>query len=77
MIVITNRSQNKSYNKMGYAIDQSVQVKSILDEDDADLISDVGYKNEVINLSDDELLANIQHLQNENNIKRQSVCSIK
>ena len=34
-----------------------------------DLFSDTGYKNELIELSDEQLLANIQQLQNENNIK--------
>ena len=37
-----------------------------------DLIGDSGYKNEEINLTDDQLLANIQQLQNENNIKPSS-----
>ena len=34
-----------------------------------DLDSDTGYKNEMVELSDDQLLRNIQQLQNENNIK--------
>lgn len=34
-----------------------------------DLFNDTGYKNELIELSDEQLLANIQQLQNENNIK--------
>ena len=38
-----------------------------IDDDD---VSDSGYKNEEINLTDDQLLANIQQLQNENNIKQ-------
>ena len=34
-----------------------------------DLDDDTGYKNEVVELSDEQLLKNIQELQNENNIK--------
>ena len=34
-----------------------------------DLDSDTGYKNEMVELSDEQLLKNIQQLQNENNIK--------
>ena len=34
-----------------------------------DLFNDTGYKNELVELSDEQLLANIQQLQNENNIK--------
>ena len=37
---------------------------------DSDSFSDSGYKNEEIYLSDEQLLANIQRLQNENNIKQ-------
>ena len=33
------------------------------------LMNDTGYKNEVIDLSDEQLLANIQALQSQNNIK--------
>ena len=34
-----------------------------------DLLNDTGYKNEAIELSDEQLLRNIQNLQNQNNIK--------
>ena len=34
-----------------------------------DLFNDTGYKNELVELSDEQLLQNIQQLQNENNIK--------
>ena len=37
-----------------------------------DLDDDIGYKNEMLELSDDQLLKNIQRLQNENNIKMSS-----
>ena len=37
---------------------------------DLDELNDSGYKNEEIYLTDDQLLANIQQLQNENNIKQ-------
>lgn len=37
-----------------------------------DLFNDTGYKNELVELSDEQLLANIQQLQNENNIKMSS-----
>ena len=42
---------------------------SVADIED-DIIGDSGYKNEEINLTDAQLLANIQQLQNENNIKQ-------
>ena len=41
-----------------------------LDMFDDDAAGDSGYKNEEIYLTDDQLLANIQQLQNENNIKQ-------
>ena len=37
-----------------------------------DSINDTGYKNELVELSDEQLLKNIQQLQNENNIKSSS-----
>ncbi len=37
--------------------------------DENDFASDTGYKNELVELSDDQLLHNIQKLQSENNIK--------
>ena len=53
----------------GNEMDIGIQMKSRLDEDEADLLSDTGYKNELVELSDEQLLQNIQQLQNENNIK--------
>ena len=38
-------------------------------DDEIDLDNDTGYKNELVELSDEQLLQNIQRLQNENNIK--------
>ena len=38
-------------------------------EDDADTTDDLGYKNEQVQLSDEQLLKNIRALQNKNNIK--------
>ena len=35
-----------------------------------DLDDDIGYKNEMLELSDDQLLKNIQKIQNESNIKQ-------
>lgn len=40
--------------------------------DENDFASDTGYKNELVELSDDQLLHNIQKLQGENNIKQSS-----
>lgn len=55
---------------VGYRRDLGVQEeKEQLLLDSYDEINDIGYKNEVIQLSDDQLLKNIQELQSENNIK--------
>lgn len=40
-----------------------------LEYDDIDELSDIGYKNELVELSDEKLLSNIQALQRQNNIK--------
>ena len=45
------------------------QLAAAIDPDD-EQYGDSGYKNEEINLTDSQLLANIQQLQNENNIKQ-------
>ena len=37
--------------------------------EDLNNVDDTGYKNELVELSDEQLLQNIQQLQNENNIK--------
>lgn len=55
---------------VGYRRDIGVQEeKEQLSLDSYDEINDIGYKNEVVQLSDDQLLKNIQELQSENNIK--------
>lgn len=52
------------------SVDKQVAM-DIFDEqmDILDITNDIGYKNEEIGLSDDDLLANIQKIQSENNIK--------
>ncbi len=55
---------------VGYRRDLGVQEeKEQLSLESYDEINDIGYKNEVVQLSDDQLLKNIQELQSENNIK--------
>ena len=61
--------RKKSFDFQGNEIDQGIQMKGFFDEDEADLLSDIGYKNELIDLTDEQLLQNIQQLQNESNIK--------
>ena len=56
--------------KVGYIRDIGVQEeKEQLTMASYDDVSDIGYKNEVVSLSDEQLLKNIQELQSENNIK--------
>lgn len=65
------------YDKISYIRDlgkkKANQQMGILAEDEfgevLDLDSDTGYKNEMVELSDEQLLRNIQQLQNDNNIK--------
>ncbi len=65
------------YDKISYIRDlgkkKANQQMGILAEDEfgevLDLDSDTGYKNEMVELSDEQILKNIQQLQNENNIK--------
>ncbi len=65
------------YDKISYIRDvgkrKQDQQMGILAEDEfgeiLDLENDTGYKNELVELSDEQLLKNIQQLQNENNIK--------
>ena len=45
------------------------QIRLAVTEDEIDLVEDTGYKNEAIELTDDQLLENIRAIQNENNIK--------
>lgn len=68
------------HDKISYIRDLGIQPKPqeqqmVLDmpESDSDFydpLSDTGYKNEALELSDEQLLRNIQKLQSENNIKR-------
>ena len=45
------------------------KMRIAITDDEVDLLSDTGYKNETIELTDAQLLKNIQAIQNENNIK--------
>ena len=51
---------------------ENIQATLDSDEFDDNYIYDIGYKNERISLSDDQLLANIRRIQQENNIKTSS-----
>ena len=51
---------------------ENIQATLDGDEFDDNYIYDIGYKNERISLSDDQLLANIRRIQQENNIKASS-----
>ena len=55
-------------NASGQDIYEGEQIFNMTD-DDYDLTSDTGYKNEIIELSDDQILRNIHTIQSENNIK--------
>lgn len=64
----------KEYGIDGAVISQGNQmsfqtVGTQLEYDDIDELSDTGYKNELVELSDEQLLSNIQALQSQNNIK--------
>ncbi len=60
----------KEYNYLGDVVHKGDQRALAFDEEDE--LSDIGYKNEALELSDDQLLHNIQQIQNENNIKMSS-----
>lgn len=57
------------YAPGGYKIERAVQTNALIDEEEADLIADTGYKNEAVELNDEQLLHNIHELQTFNNIK--------
>ena len=64
----------KEYGIDGEVVSQGNQmsfqtVGTQLEYDDIDELSDTGYKNELVELSDEQLLSNIQALQRQNNIK--------
>ena len=62
------------YDKVSYIRDLgkpqvNQQIRLAVMEDEDDLLSETGYKNETIELTDEQLLDNIRTIQNENNIK--------
>ncbi|MDD4493286.1 MAG: DEAD/DEAH box helicase family protein, partial [Eubacteriales bacterium] len=63
------------YDRISYIRDlgkkspQPVQITLATDEDEGDIFSETGYKNENIELTDEQLLQNIRTIQSENNIK--------
>ena len=62
------------YDKISYIRDlgkpqYNQQIALHIDDDDIDLQSETGYKNESIELTDTQLLDNIRAIQSENNIK--------
>lgn len=62
------------YDKVSYIRDlgkpqANQQIRLAVMEDEDDLLSETGYKNETIELTDEQLLDNIRTIQNENNIK--------
>ena len=62
------------YDKVSYIRDlgkpqANQQIRLAMTEDEDDLLSETGYKNEAIELTDEQLLDNIRTIQNENNIK--------
>ena len=64
--------------KVGYIRDIGVQEeKEQLTMASYDDVSDIGYKNEAVSLSNEQLLKNIQELQSENNIKLSEAKEIK
>lgn len=56
----------------GDEVDAEIQMGQLLDNEDGDLASDIGYKNDDVTLSDEQLLYNIQQIQSDNNIKLSS-----
>ena len=67
----------KTYGIDGEVIAQIEQISfdtngGKVEADDIDEFSDTGYKNELVELSDEQLLQNIQALQSQNNIKLSS-----
>ena len=62
------------YDKVSYIRDlgkpqANQQIRLAMTEDEDDMLSETGYKNETIELTDEQLLDNIRTIQNENNIK--------
>ncbi len=70
----------KEYGIDGEVLTEGKQIRfeansGKVEMDDTDELSDTGYKNEVVELSDEQLLKNIQTLQSESNIKLSSSLS--
>ena len=64
------RDLGKVQKKIGFGGEVMPDTSQLsLVEDEDDIRSDTGYKNESINLSDEQLLHNINKIQSENNIK--------
>ena len=71
----------KAFNGQGYhkntgyildlgSLERPVNVQmSFIDEDEVDIYDDTGFKNVELDITDTQLLANIQKLQKDNNIK--------
>ena len=71
----------KAFNGQGYhkntgyirdlgSLEKPVNVQTTLfDEDEVDIYDDTGFKNDELDLTDSQLLANIQKLQKDNNIR--------
>ena len=59
----------KIYGIDGEELATYEHAQNLTEDENIDLVSDIGYKNELVELSDEQLLHNIQQLQNENNIK--------
>ncbi|MEG0528502.1 MAG: DEAD/DEAH box helicase family protein, partial [Longicatena sp.] len=59
----------KRYDKISYIRDMGKQNEKPQQIEIFDLLDDIGYKNELVELSDDQLLTNIHQLQSQNNIK--------
>ena len=70
----------KAFNGQGYhkntgyirdlgTLERPVVQTSFLEEDETDIYDDTGFKNDEIDLTDTQLLTNIQKLQRDNNIK--------
>ena len=72
--VIRVFSGQPHYDKVSYIRDlgkpqANQQIRLAVTEDEDDLLSETGYKNESIELTDEQLLDNIRAIQNENNIR--------
>lgn len=53
----------------GDEVFEGTQMQNWGDDEEGDITSDIGFKNELVELSDEQLLQNIRDIQSENNIK--------